>query len=66
MRKLRYFVNNGMFYIFDKNCQKCVISLHHKQKENTMSKEMTEWISTSAEVAMLIDELDLEFIGVEE
>lgn len=40
--------------------------MHHKQKENTMSKEMTEWISTSAEVAMLIDELDLEFIGVEE
>lgn len=31
-----------------------------------MSKEMTEWISTSAEVAMLIDELDLEFVGVEE
>ena len=31
-----------------------------------MSKEMTEWISNSAEVSMLIDELDLEFIGVEE
>ena len=31
-----------------------------------MSKEMSEWISTSAEVAMLIDELDLEFVEVEE
>lgn len=31
-----------------------------------MSKEMIEWISASAEVAMLIDDLDLEFVEVEE
>ena len=31
-----------------------------------MSKEMSEWISTSMEVAMLIDDLDLEFVEVEE
>ena len=31
-----------------------------------MSKEMSEWINASAEVAMLIDELDLEFVEAEE
>ena len=31
-----------------------------------MSKEMIDWISASAEVAMLIDDLDLEFVEAEE
>lgn len=31
-----------------------------------MSKEMIDWISNSAEVAMFIDDLDLEFVEVEE
>lgn len=29
-------------------------------KDMVMSKEMTDWISASAELALLIDELDLE------
>lgn len=29
-----------------------------------MSKEMTDWISTSAELALLIDELDLEVTDI--
>ncbi len=31
-----------------------------------MSKEMLDWISSSAEVALLIDDLDLEFVEADE
>ena len=43
----------------------CIFALSNR-KEVEMSKEMSEWISASAEVAMLIDELDLEFVEAEE
>ena len=42
-----------------------IFALSNRKKVD-MSKEMSEWISASAEVAMLIDELDLEFIEAEE
>ena len=31
-----------------------------------MSKEMLDWISSSAEVALLINDLDLEFVEADE
>jgi|GEM_PF-3149511 hypothetical protein len=31
-----------------------------------MSKEMIDWISNSAEVAMFIEDLDLEFVEADE